>query len=166
MDPKDDDAGAQEAHLPRYPGISARRAAPRLGAACLLLALVAWSLSLPLHCPLRAALVGGFAFLDGSLLGLCLALVTRARRPAGIYFWLLLAGATFWPIWNEWPIWRGWPIGDPTTLQPWPGAPVLLANYYDLLRFGLFLLGLPFPFVRFGHHAPELIQGDAESKET
>jgi hypothetical protein len=95
--------------------------------------------------------------------------VTRARRPAVIYFWLLLAAATFWPIWHEWPLQQGRPIGDPATLHPWPGAPTWVENYYDLLRLGGLMLGLPFPFVRFGRHAPdENLEApeSSESKET
>jgi hypothetical protein len=131
------------------------RTAYRIGAVCLLLSLGVWGLSLPLHCAGRAALVGGWALLDGGLLGLALALVTRARRPLLIYLFLGLAALTFWPIWEGWPLYRGWPVGDPGRIVAWRGAPELVYSYFDLLRSALFLLGMPAPFVRYGQHGPD-----------
>jgi hypothetical protein len=131
------------------------RVAHRLGAVCLLLALALWSLSIPLHCAGRAALVGCCALLDGGLFGLCLALVTRARRPVLIYLFLGLAALTFWPLWESWPLYHGWPIGDPGHIVAWPGAPDLVYSYFDLLRVPLFLLGMPAPFARYGQHGPD-----------
>lgn len=144
-----------------------RRVTRRIGLVCLLLALAAWSLSFLFRVPLRAALVGGCALIDGALLGLCLAAVTRTRRPVAIYAWLLGAALTFWPIWYDWPIWQGWPIGDPMTLHLWPGAPALAGSYYELLRAFLYLLGLPYPFARFGQHGPDPLQESRqETQET
>ncbi len=153
-------------HTPGREEPSLHRTARRLGLACLLLAIVGWSVSIPLHCSLRAALVGGCAFLNGGLFGLCLALVTRVRRPVWIYFWLLLAALTFWPLWHDWPLWQGWPIGDPATIRLWRGAPAILTGYYDILRFCLFLLGLPFPFARFGQHGPDPLPPEDASLDT
>src|SRR5579871_2176228 len=118
------------------------RTALRVGVVCLLLSLALWSLALPLHCGGRAALVGSCGFLDGGLLGLCLALVTRARRPLLIYLSLGLASLTFWPIWASWPLYHGWPIGDPGRIVAWRGAPDLVYSYFDMLRGTLFLLGV------------------------
>jgi hypothetical protein len=33
--------------------------------------------------------------------------------------------------------------------------PEIFANYLDLLRLALFLLGFLYPFARFGQHAPD-----------
>lgn len=126
-----------------------------IGVICLLMALLVWSLALLLRVPVRAALVGGFALCDGALLGICLAGITRTRRPWLIYLWLAGALLTFWPLWNDWPLWQGWPVGDPSTLYLWVGAPSLAANYYDLLHIAGFLLGLPYPFARFAQHGPD-----------
>jgi hypothetical protein len=52
----------------------------RLGRACSALALAFWALALPLGCAGRAAVVGGFALLDGALCGTLLAGITRTRR--------------------------------------------------------------------------------------
>jgi hypothetical protein len=135
--------------------MSLTRIARRISAVCLLLSLALWCLSLPLHCAGRAALVGGFALLDGGLLGLCLALVTRVRQPLLIYLFLGLAALTFWPMWESWPLYQGWLIGDPGRIVAWPGAPELVYSYFDLLRSALFLLGLPAPFARYGQHRPD-----------
>ena len=132
------------------------RVARRLGGVCLLLALALWSLALPLHCAGRAALSGGFALLDGILMGLALAAVTRARRPLLIYLWLGLAAATLWPLWESWPLYRGWPIGNPGDVVAWPGAPDLVYSYFDILRACVFLLAIPAPFALYGQHGPDL----------
>jgi hypothetical protein len=121
----------------------------RLGGVCLTLALLSWAVALPLHCPGKAALVGGVALLAGVLLGAALAMVTRTRNPWRIYGWLAVAALTFWPMIVA------WPPADPSDIHPWPHAPDIVANYFDILRIALFLVGIPYPFARFGQHAPD-----------
>lgn len=129
--------------------MSSGSAARRLGIVCLSLALLLWALSFPLHCVGRATLVGGFSLLDGAALGAALAMVTRTRRPLAIYGWLAVAALTFWPILAV------WPPGGASDVHPGPNAPALASNYFDALRLGLFFLGIPYPFARCGHHAPD-----------
>jgi len=131
------------------------RIARRIGCVCVLLALALWTLSLPLQCAGRAALVGGFALIDGAIAGLCLALVTRVRTAKLIYLALTGAGLTLWPIWQSWPVYRGWPIGDPSQIVAWPGAQAIVYSYFDVLRGCLYLLAIPAPFARFGRHGPD-----------
>jgi hypothetical protein len=132
------------------------RIAGRIGAVCLLSTLALWSLSAPLHCTGRAGLVGGFALVDGALMGLALAFVTRSRRPLLIYLFIGLALLTLWPLAASWPLDKGWPIGDPGAIAAWPGAPALVYNYFDILRACVFALAIPAPFARYGQHGPDL----------
>ena len=116
---------------------------------CLLLSAAALTFAVPLHCEIKAGIVGGISLLDGALFGLSLAAVTRTRRAGWIYFYLLCAGLTLAPLYLE------WPAADADDLTLWRGAPSLLENYFVMLRLLLFLFGLPYPFARFGHHAPD-----------
>ena len=122
-----------------------------LGWGCAFFAAGFLALSLPLRCVGPAAAIGGFSLLDGVVMGACLALITRTRRPIWIY--LLLAGACL----TLWPIVAAWPPGDPAAIHPWRGAPAIVTNYFDALRVCLFLAGIPYPFARLGHHAPDPI---------
>ena len=88
--------------------------------------------------------------LDGLLLGGALAAVTRTRRPLLIYLWLGVAALSLW-----WLIVFQLP-GEAESVQLWQGAPSLLKNYFDILRVGVFLAGIPYPFIRIGHHAPDI----------
>jgi hypothetical protein len=135
----------ESAVTPLTPGNPVRR----LGWACFALALAFWALALPLGCAGRAAVVGGFSLLAGALCGTLLALVTRTRRPTFIY--ACLAGAAL----TVWPILVGWPPGGAADVHPWRDAPSLVLNYFDALRPVMYLLGLPYPFARLGHHAPD-----------
>lgn len=121
----------------------------RLGLICLLLSLILWAGSLPLHCAPLAAYVGGVTLLIGGAFGLCLALVTRTRRPILIYLYLGLACLCLWPLY------RSWPFADAWDVVPWPGAPTFVLYYFILLRPCIFLLGVPYPFARFGLHGPD-----------
>ena len=121
----------------------------RLLFACLLLAAGGLAFAIPLHCVLKAGIVGGVSLVDGALFGLSLAAVTRTRRTGLIYFFLLCAALTLAPLY------LGWPVVDSDDLTLWRGAPDLLENYFIMLRLALFLLALPYPFARFGHHAPD-----------
>src|SRR5262249_43087184 len=116
---------------------------------CLTLALLLWGLSFPLRCVGQATRVGGLMLLDGALLGAALAGVPRTRRPLGIYAWLGVALLTLWPLI------AGWPAVGAEAVHPWRGAPSIVLNYFDMLRVGAFLLGIPYPFARLGQHAPD-----------
>ena len=129
--------------------MTSTRSVRLLGWICLALALALLALSIPLRCVGRALLVGGFSFLDGALLGTALALATRTRRPPGIYAALLLAALTLWPLVSA------WPPGDVRDVTFADAAPGLAAYYFDILRFCLFVLGMPYPFARLGYHAPD-----------
>ncbi|HZT43702.1 MAG TPA: hypothetical protein VFA07_16165 [Chthonomonadaceae bacterium] len=121
-----------------------------LGWGCAFVAIGFLALSLPLRCVKQAGEIGGFSLLDGAVMGACLALITRTRRPTWIYLLLAAAMLTLWPIVVA------WPPGDPEAIHPWRGAPEIATNYFDALRVCLFLAGIPYPFVRLGHHAPDL----------
>jgi len=103
-----------------------------------------------------AAVVGGFSLLDGALCGAALAWATRTRRPLLIYAGVAVAALTVWPVAV------GWPLAGASDVHPWRGAPSLVLNYFDALRVVVYLLGIPYPFARLGHHAPDLPPESAE----
>ena len=129
----------------------------RLGMSCLAIITALFALSLPLHCPVRALMVGGVSLLAGGMLGTALAMITRTPRPLLIYFWLGVAALTFVPLY------RGWPPGDALDIFPWRGAPDIVYNYFDILRGGVYLLAMPYPFARLGQHAPDPLPPDKEN---
>lgn len=126
----------------------------RLGGVCLVLMALLLALSAPLRCFPKAAAVAAVSACAGGGLGLALAMITRTRRPFGIYFWLAVAALTFAPIF------RAWPPADSFDVEPWRGAPDILFNYFDFLRGGVYLLAMPFPFARLGLHGPDAAQTD------
>lgn len=119
------------------------------GVGCLLIASGLFTLSVPLQCAAQAARIGGFSLADGFVFGIALALITRTRCPLFIYLALALAVLTFIPLF------RAWPPGGPWDVTLQPGMPEIFVNYLDLLRVALFMLGFPYPFARFGQHAPD-----------
>ena len=121
----------------------------RLLFGCLLMAAGLFALSVPLRCMASAEIVGGAALGGGALFGLSLAAVTRTRRTSLIYFFLLCAALTLGLLIFS------WPPADSELAALWRGAPSLFSNYFDVLRPALFLLGLPYPFARFGQHSPD-----------
>ncbi len=123
----------------------------KLGLFCATVVVLALAAAVPLGCFFAALRVGGGSLLAGIGLGLALAFVTRTRRPWPIYLGLALGALTFVPITLE------WPPGDAWEVHPWHGAPPLVYGYLDGLRTLLYLLGIPWPFARFGHHAPDPI---------
>ena len=123
----------------------------RLGWACLGLITILLALSFPLHCFLKAAVIGAGSLGAGAGLGVCLAMVTRTKRPLVIYLWLVAAIVTFFPLFFA------WPPGDSFDVTLWRGAPEILSNYLDFVRGGTFLLAFPFPFARLGQHAPDAV---------
>lgn len=108
-----------------------------------------WLPSFWLRCPQQATVIGGFSLLDGFMFGSALALITRTRRPVLIYLYLGVVVLTFVPLFQS------WPPGGPWDVRLSPGMPEILLNYLDMLRIGLFLLGFPYPFARFGQHGPD-----------
>ncbi len=128
-----------------------RRNTRKLGLFCLTVAGLALAAAVPLNCVPAALRVGGGSLLAGMGLGLSLALVTRTRRPWLIYLALAVGVLTFVPILRE------WPAGDAWDVHPWHGAPPVVYGYLDGLRTLLYLLGIFWPFVHFGHHAPDPI---------
>lgn len=129
-----------------------RRSVRKLGLFCLTVAGLALAAAIPLGCVSVALRVGAAALLAGGGLGAALALVTRTRRPWLIYVCLVLGALTFVPLYREWPAGDGWDI------HPWRGAPPLVYGYLDGLRTLLYVIGIPWPFVRFGHHAPDAVE--------
>lgn len=123
----------------------------KLGLFCLAIGALTLAAAIPLGCLPAALRVGGGSLLAGVGLGASLAFVTRTRRPALIYLGLALGVLTFAPLYLE------WPPGDAWEVHPWHGAPPLVYGYLDGLRMLLYLLGVPWPFARFGHHAPDPI---------
>lgn len=118
---------------------------------CLVLSLLVIAASLPLGCLPIALSIGGFSLLDGIVLGVGLALVTRVRSPWIIYFLLGLCALTVWPLIDE------WPPGGALDVHLWPGVPSLAYGYLDAVRLMLFLLGVPAPFALLGHHGPDSV---------
>ncbi|MCW3097079.1 MAG: hypothetical protein JWL77_2697 [Chthonomonadaceae bacterium] len=123
----------------------------KLGLFCLVVVVLALAAAIPLGCFVVALRVGGGSLLAGAGLGTALALVTRTRRPWLIYLALALGALTFLPFYFD------WPPGDAWDVHPWHGAPPLAYSYLDMLRTLLYLVGIPWPFARFGHHAPDPI---------
>lgn len=129
-----------------------RRIAQQVGTVCCALLIGVLLPSLLLHCARWAVLTGGMAFIKGSLFGLCLAAITRTRRPTFIYLWLLVALLISISFWNDWPLTL--PVPSLTTARPW--SRLLLAAYAILIRYGLFFVGLPTPFALYGQHGPDM----------
>lgn len=129
-----------------------RRIAQQVGMVCCALLIGVLLPSLFLHCARWAVLTGGVAFIKGSLFGLCLAAITRTRRPTFIYLWLLLALLMGISFWNDWPL--SMPVPSLATGTPW--GQLLFAGYGILVRYGLFFVGLPAPFALYGQHGPDM----------
>lgn len=129
--------------------------ANQIGVRCLLLIALLWAVSLPLRVASQAAFVGGANVILGGLFGLCLACITRTRRAALIYLWLALACLTLWPLFEAWP-----PVSlfDAPSTRAW--------HYLNVLRVCLFVLGLPYPFARFGQHGPDPLPDPPKSEES
>lgn len=120
-----------------------------LGGAVVGISLALWAASLPLRCPVPAAQVAAFSLVAGAVLGAALAGVTRTRRPALIYLLLLAAASTLVPIA------LGWPPAAQYLVHPPPSAPLIVYNYFDVLRACTYLLGAPLPFALLGFHSAD-----------
>ncbi len=122
----------------------------RIGWICLILAIVLFGVSYALRCSPTAAPVALVCYGSGTSLGFALAMVTRTRRPLAIYLWLATASVTILPLLFA------WPPGDELDVSLWRGAPGILSNYFEILRGAVYLLAVPYPFARLGHHGPDL----------
>ncbi len=120
-----------------------------VGFFCLVLILVLLSLSIPLRCVVLAMQVGAMTGFAGACMGASLAMTTRTLRPFQIYLWL---GATFLTLA---PLYLNFPSADENDVHLWKGAPSIASNYFDVLRMGVFLLAIPYPFALLGHHATD-----------
>jgi hypothetical protein len=121
----------------------------RASVGCVVVLLVAWLACLPLHVPAAMAVVELGGGLCGVLFGFCIAMVTRTRKPAIIYFWLGLAALTLWPVYS------GWPYANPAAITVWPGGSTLLYSAFDVMRPGAFIVALVPPFALLGQHGPD-----------
>jgi hypothetical protein len=126
--------------------------ARRTGIVCLLLIVAIFALSFPLRCVPRALGMESFTAADGFAFGALLAGITRTCRPGLIYLLMALAALTLWPVFISWPPAEVWEV------HLWPGATTLLLYYFDAARFAVFLLAMPYPFVRWGQHGPDPIK--------
>ena len=129
-----------------------------LGCGCAAVIAGVTCLSAPLHCWRSAIAVSAVSILAGIGAGSALALITRTRNAVAIYLLLILAGFTLWPIFTL------WPPADSSDVIAWKGAPDIVYNYFDLIRMGVYLLALPYPFAKFGVHSPDP-QPEEHSKE-
>ena len=127
----------------------------KIGVRCLALSALLWAVSLPLHIAGQAAHVGSANFILGGLFGLCLACVTRTRRPILIYVWLALACLALWPLFVGWPLLDSF---DLPSERAW--------HYLALLRVCLFVLGLPYTFALIGQHVPDPLPQSLQSGST
>lgn len=121
----------------------------RTGWACLIAVCLLFTPSLYLHCASFALLIGLKMGVLGLLLGLSLAFVTRTRRAILIYLGLLVAFCAGWFFFVMLDS-----VDLPSFVVP-RGAPTIWENYPVFLRIGTFLLCVPYPFARWGYHAPD-----------
>lgn len=136
-----------------------QRTARILGIVCLALTLLCLLPSMLWHCVRSALPLSGVSLLSGGLLGALMALITRTRRPTLIYLCILAGCLTFWPIYHNWP-----PLTLPDLLTAEGRYDLIFQNrvyqYLEALRPTLFLLGIPYPYARWGQHGPDPIPSD------
>jgi hypothetical protein len=128
-----------------------------IGSAIVVIAV--WAPSFQLGCAALATRVALFTLADGLICGAALAAVTRTRKPAWIYFWLLISALTFWPLYAS------WPEASPYDIPPSPGTPPWALGYFDMLRPITYLAGAPFPFVALGYHAADPVPAIVSDRE-
>ena len=135
-----------------------QRTARILGGVCLALALLCFVPAFLLHCVERALIIGTASFLIGSLLGVMMAVITRTRRPTLIYACILGAVLTMWPLYHGWP-----PIYAEDLFTH--GNFEKIGSYLDALRPALFLLGVPYPYARWGQHGPDPLPAPSNQED-
>ena len=93
--------------------------------------------------------IGLPSLLAGCLLGLCMASITRTRRPTLIYLLIAAGVVTAWPIYHPWPA---------ITLQDvieYDGPMSRVITYLEALRPMLYLSGMPFLYAWCGQHSSD-----------
>lgn len=135
--------------------MSTKRQAAWWGIVCTALAALGIGAGFIFQCPRPAIALGAFSFLNGAALGTALAFVTRTRRPIAIYAGLVLAVLTLFPLLISWPAAHA-PIWLP------PSAAEAADSYLEALRWSLFVLGIPYPFIRLGQHAPDPVREEPD----
>ena len=124
----------------------------KIGGVSLALILLCLVWAIPLQCLKPALEVASVAILSGALMGFGMAMVTRTKNPWKIYFWLGVSFLSFIPLFLN------FPAADESEIHLWKGAPSIVSSYFDLLRLGLYLLALPYPFAALGKHMSDYIQ--------
>ena len=122
---------------------------PRLLMGCSASIVATLFAAVPLGALGPALIVCAVAAGSGAAFGFSLAAVTRVRQPLLIYLLLLLAALCLVPVLFALP-----PAGE-WQIHPWPHAPALVWNYFDVVRPLQFFLAVPWPFAAFGHHAAD-----------
>ena len=107
--------------------------------------------AIPLQCVVPALKVGFVSILTGGAMGLSMAMITRTKTPWQIYLWLGASLLTFVPLFLN------YPAADESEIHLWKGAPSIVSSYFDLLRLGLYLIALPYPFATLGHHRSDYV---------
>ncbi len=105
-----------------------------------------------LRCLPQCLQKGSLPLALGLLLGGALAMATRTRYALLIYLSLgvaFLAGTLFaMPL----------PTDAVEEVRLWAGAPSLFQTYPEIVRTLAFVFAIPYPFARFGYHAPDRAQ--------
>ncbi len=131
----------------------------RTGWGCLIAAALLFAPSLYLHCAPFALRIGLTMALLGTLMGLSLAGATRTRRATLIYLGLFAAFCTGWGF-----VAALDSASSESLLLP-KGASQIWENYPVFLRIGAFFLAVPYPFARWGYHAPDVITESSEPSQ-
>ena len=121
------------------------------GIVTLILTLLCMIWAIPLQCVVPALRVGFVSILTGGVMGLSMAMITRTKTPWQIYLWLGASLLTFVPLFLN------YPAADESEIHLWKGAPSIVSSYFDLLRLGLYLIALPYPFAALGHHRSDYV---------
>ncbi len=126
-----------------------------VAAGCILVVAAVLAPSVLFHCVSGALRVAIPAMLSGCLLGACMALITRIRRPAVIYASLLIGIATAWPLIHPWPAIR---LEDVVSAE---GSIQRAIMYLETIRPLAFLAGVPIFYIGLGQHSADVIASDS-----
>jgi hypothetical protein len=129
-----------------------QRSAVPTGLICLVVGLAAAAGVAAITGPGPVLRISAPAVAAGSLLGLCLAGITRTRRPLQIYLLVGCAVVPFWVLKGPWPPLR---LQDVLTAGSTLEKAETRSQLLELLRAAAFILAIPFPYGQFGHHGPD-----------